>query len=88
MKIDNFKGSIKWSTERLDQWYEMYNNGEDPGDTPWLNNMIDVKKPNLPFEYTKDELTEYMRCVRETQSISQRISPKYFRDPRAIGRWF
>lgn len=54
-----------WTTEKVEQWYENYQSGVKMTDSPWLNGVIGVKKPNLPFSYTKEEIAEIVLCSED-----------------------
>lgn len=56
---------LVWSTEKIKQWYEKYSNGEITPESPWLNNIIGIRKPKIVYQYTKQELEEFTKCAQD-----------------------
>lgn len=54
-----------WSTDRVKEWYDKYTSGAQMTDSPWLNNMIGVRRPNIVFNFTKNELEEFTKCASD-----------------------
>jgi hypothetical protein len=54
-----------WSTDRVKEWYDKYTSGAQMTDSPWLNNMIGVRRPNIVFNFTKSELEEFTKCASD-----------------------
>ena len=58
-----------WSTERVKEWYHRYTSGEQMNDSPWYNNMIGIRRANIVFAFTPEELSEFTLCAN---------NPNYF----------
>jgi hypothetical protein len=59
------KLSSVWSTNKIDAYFEQYSKGEKLGTPPFIDGDIGKKAPNLPFQYTPEELEEFKRCARD-----------------------
>lgn len=58
--------SLVWTSRRVDEWMQRHLGGEKQKDNPWLDgNKIGVRKPNLVFEYTKEEIEELKKCAKD-----------------------
>ena len=55
-----------WTTERIDQLIDDINNGVKDirklGMSPFKDNDINLRRENLPFEYTPEEIEELSKC--------------------------
>lgn len=59
------KLSSVWSTNKIDTYFEQYSKGEKLGTPPFIDGDIGKKAPNLPFQYTQEELEEFKRCAKD-----------------------
>ena len=68
------KQSSVWSTNKIDAYFEQYSKGEKLGVPPFIDGDIGKKAPNLPFQYTADELEEFKKCARDVVYFSDRYA--------------
>lgn len=61
----NFKKTSIWSTKKVDAWMKDYAEGILHRESPWLDGVIGLKKPDLPFEYTQEEIVELTKCAND-----------------------
>jgi len=58
--------SYIWTTEKINKLIEDINNGAKDvrklGNSPFKDNDINLRRDNLPFEYTPDEIDELAKC--------------------------
>jgi len=54
-----------WSTEKLDLYFEQYSKGEKIGPAPFIDGDIGKKAPNLPYQYTPEEIEEFKKCAND-----------------------
>jgi len=63
---DSKDNSYIWTTEKINQLIEDINNGSKDirklGMSPFKDNDINLRRENLPFEYTPDEIDEMSKC--------------------------
>ena len=63
---DSKENSYIWTTEKIDQLISDINNGAKDvrklGMSPFKDNDINLRRENLPFEYTPDEIEELSKC--------------------------
>ena len=59
------KDSAYWTSKRVDAWMKDYANGHIRKDNPWADGMIGIKKPDLLFEYTAEEIQEVTKCAQD-----------------------
>jgi hypothetical protein len=57
--------SSVWTTEKLDLYFEQYSKGERIGAAPFIDGDIGKKAPNLPYQYTVEELEEFKKCAND-----------------------
>lgn len=71
MKVSAIGGDSKdnsyiWTTEKINQLIEDINNGVKDirklGMSPFKDNDINLRRENLPFEYTPEEIDELSKC--------------------------
>jgi hypothetical protein len=56
--------SIIWTSESVDWALEMYKNGQKPGHSPFFEGNIDLRKGDIVFQYTDEEINEIVKCKR------------------------
>jgi hypothetical protein len=70
---DSKDNSYIWTTEKINKLIDDINNGEKDirklGNSPFKDNDINLRRENLPFEYTPEEIEELAKC---------KASPIYF----------
>jgi hypothetical protein len=75
---DQFKKSVVWSTEKINNIIEQYQNGEieirGMKSSPFLRNDIDTRKPGLVFEYTKEEREEIEKCKADPLYFAEKYA--------------
>ena len=59
------KDSAYWTSKRVDAWMKDYANGHIRKDNPWSDGMIGIRKPDLLFEYTPEEIQEVTKCAQD-----------------------
>ena len=59
------KEGAYWTSKRVDAWMKDYANGHIRKDNPWADGMIGIKKPDLLFEYTPEEIQEVTKCAQD-----------------------
>ena len=63
---DSKENSYIWTTEKIDQLIDDINNGTKDvrklGMSPFKDNDINLRRENLPFEYTPEEIDELSKC--------------------------
>ena len=59
------KDSAYWTSKRVDAWMKDYANGHIRKDNPWADGMIGIRKPELLFEYTPEEIQEVTKCAQD-----------------------
>ena len=63
---DSRENSYVWTSEKIDQLISDINNGikdiKKLGNSPFKDNDINLKRENLHFEYTPEELEELAKC--------------------------
>ena len=59
------KDSAYWTSKRVDAWMKDYANGHIRKDNPWADGMIGIRKPDLLFEYTPEEIQEVTKCAKD-----------------------
>lgn len=59
------KDSAYWTSKRVDAWMKDYANGHIRKDNPWEDGMIGIRKPDLLFEYTPEEIQEVTKCAQD-----------------------
>lgn len=59
------KDSAYWTSKRVDAWMKDYANGHIRKDNPWADGMIGIRKPDLLFEYTPEEIQEVTKCAQD-----------------------
>lgn len=63
---DSKDNSYIWTTEKIDQLIEDINNGikdvRKLGMSPFKDNDINLRRENLPFEYSPEEIEELAKC--------------------------
>jgi hypothetical protein len=71
MRVSNLGGDSKdnnyiWTTEKINQLIDDINNGVKDvrklGMSPFKDNDINLRRENLPFEYTPEEIEELSKC--------------------------
>lgn len=66
---DDPKVSLAWSTEKIDKLIRDYEDGvtdiRELFNSPFINNDVQVRRPKLQFEYTKDEREELRKCAAD-----------------------
>ena len=66
---DDPKVSLAWSTEKIDKLINDYEEGivdiREMFNSPFINNDVQVRRPKLQFEYTKDERDELRKCAAD-----------------------
>lgn len=63
---------IVWSTKKVEEWHEAYLSGVKTKDTPYMDGIIGVRKPNLPFAYTDEEILELGLCANDPVYFAQK----------------
>ena len=59
------KEGAYWTSKRVDAWMKDYANGHIRKDNPWADGMIGIRKPDLLFEYTPEEIQEVTKCAQD-----------------------
>lgn len=59
------RASLVWSTAKVDSYFESYRNGEILGTAPFMDGDVGKKSPNLPFQYTLEEIEEFKKCAKD-----------------------
>ena len=59
------KDGAYWTSKRVDAWMKDYANGHIRKDNPWADGMIGIRKPDLLFEYTPEEIQEVTKCAQD-----------------------
>ena len=59
------KEGAYWTSKRVDAWMKDYANGHIRKDNPWADGKIGIKKPDLLFEYTPEEIQEVTKCAQD-----------------------
>ncbi len=63
---DSKDNNYIWTTEKIDQLIEDINNGAKDvrklGMSPFKDNDVNLRRENLPFEYTPEEIEELSKC--------------------------
>ena len=58
-----------WTTEKINKLLDDYADGSVDirgyKGSPFLNNDVNLRKPKLQFQYTKDEMREWRRCAKD-----------------------
>jgi len=57
--------SSVWTTEKLNAYFEQYSRGEKIGPAPFIDGDIGKKAPNLPYQYTSEEIEEFRKCAND-----------------------
>lgn len=68
------RSSLVWSTAKVDAYFESYKNGEILGSAPFIDGDVGKKSPNLPFQYTPEELEEFKKCARDVVYFANRYA--------------
>lgn len=68
------KSSLVWSTAKIDAYFESYRNGEILGQAPFMDGDVGKKSPNLPFQYTSEELEEFKKCAKDVVYFANRYA--------------
>lgn len=58
------KQSVIWTTESVGWALDMYRNGQKPAHSPFFEGNIDLRKGDIVFQYTDDEIKEIIKCKR------------------------
>lgn len=63
----NKKGmeSVLWSSRKVEQLMIAIDEGYKPKSTPFYEGRPNLRKGNIVFEYTNDELREIQKCARD-----------------------
>ena len=64
-KADEGKKNVVWSTKRVDDWLKDYADGYTRKENPWLDGAIGVRRANLIYEYTPEEIEEITKCAKD-----------------------
>lgn len=76
---DSKENSYIWTTEKIEKLISDINNGEKDirklGNSPFKDNDINLKRENLPFEYSPSEIEDLAKC---------KASPLYFASNHCI----
>lgn len=60
------KAALVWSTHKINTYFERYRRGEKiEGPSPFIDGDIGKRAPNLPFQYTQEELEEFKKCAED-----------------------
>lgn len=57
--------SFAWSTEKVNKLLLAIDDGYKPRDTPFYENNPNLRKGNLVFNYTNEEIQELIKCSRD-----------------------
>lgn len=57
--------AIVWSTKAIKLYEEDINNGIERKETPFYFNNPQLRRPNLLFEYTQEEMMELVKCKND-----------------------
>lgn len=60
--VDNIEDKISWSTDKYNKLMESIDSGYKPKSTPFYEGNPILKKGNLVFDYTDEEIKELTRC--------------------------
>jgi hypothetical protein len=66
--------SSVWSTAKIDAYFEQYSKGEKLGPPPFIDGDIGKKAPNLPFQYTPEEIEEFRKCANDVVYFADRYA--------------
>lgn len=56
------EGTVIWSTKSINLALDAINDGQSLRISPFLKSDSNLRKPNLLFQYTEEEITEILRC--------------------------
>lgn len=66
---DDAKTSLAWSTERITKLINDYDEGvvdiREMTNSPFINNDVQIRRPKLQYEYTKEEREELRKCAAD-----------------------
>lgn len=61
---DKERVAIIWTSESVDFALDMYKNGQKPGYSPFFEGNIDLRRGDIVFQYTDEEIQEIIKCKR------------------------
>lgn len=64
-KQEDKKKNVVWSTKKVDAWLKDYAEGYTRKENPWLDGTIGVRRANLIYEYTAEEIEEITKCAKD-----------------------
>lgn len=64
-KQEEKKKNVVWSTKKVDAWLKDYAEGYTRKENPWLDGTIGVRRANLIYEYTAEEIEEITKCAKD-----------------------
>lgn len=65
LKIDKQEESFSWSTDKVEQLMLAIEDGYKPKSTPFYEGNPNLRKANIVFNYTNDELREIKKCATD-----------------------
>lgn len=70
-----------WSTKAVNDYLNDIDNGVERKDSPFLYGNTQLRKPNLMFEYTQEEIETIMRCKNDVNFFANNFA--YTQNPRS-----
>lgn len=64
-KKEEAKASIVWSTKSIELALEAINDGQGLRVSPFLKSNPNLRKPNLLYQYTDEEILEILKCKKD-----------------------
>lgn len=63
--ITSEDGAIVWSSKSVDLAYDALKKGFGLRKSPFYRGNVDLRKANLTFQYTEEEIAEIIRCKKD-----------------------
>lgn len=77
-KVDGNENSVIWTTEKIDKILDDYKEGvidiRGYKGTPFLSNDINMRRPKLIYQYTKEEMEELRKCAADPIYFGERYA--------------
>jgi len=65
MKIDKGQEMFSWTTQKVDQLMLAIDEGYKPASTPFYEGNPNLRKGNIVFSYTDEEIREIKKCAKD-----------------------
>jgi hypothetical protein len=82
LQEENQPVAVIWTTQSVEWALEMYRNGQKPSHSPFYFGNIDLRKGDIVFQYTHEEIQELKRCKKNILYFIE----KYCRVKRPDGK--